>query len=574
MTGRVLEARYELDAVVGEGTFGRVYRGRDRRLDRIVAVKVIKPWWADDPGWAETFEREARLLARVSDPGIVQIFDVGQTDDELYYVAEFVDGENLASRLADGPLAPTEACDIAEQLCRALARAHSQRIVHRDIKPANVLLSGSGQVKLSDFGIARLAEGSTGGGTGAVLGTPRYMAPEQARGLKTTPASDVYSVGVVLYEMLTGAPPFQGASAIELALGHLHDAPASLPASTPRALARIVERALAKDPGRRYQDGRAMATALARARARAGGPAVSPRSNAHRPSLQTAPGPEPTLLAPKLTRRRNVNPSARRRSIALLGLVCLLLAAMILAAVLLAPPGRVRIPKLTGLSKAAALARVHRLPLRTAFRTKFDGAAPGTAIGQRPSPGMRVTDGSTVTVVLSAGPPPVEVPRVMGQSSSSAGAVLASLGLKAQLTSVPAPGVNPGTVTGQSPTAGRYLPAHSSVSLAVAETPQWRPLTSFAGTASGESVSFRIRGTQWRIVYRMSFVGTCTLIFFCDGPSAQVVRLPSGTTVDRFGISDGGTQTVVERSGPGLYRVRITPGSDSTRWSVAVGDYY
>src|SRR5881392_3874780 len=145
-TGSVLDGRYELHTVVGEGAFGRVYRGRDRRLDRVVAVKVIKPWWAEDPAWADKFEREARLLARVSDPGIVQIFDVGQTHEGLYYVAEFVDGESLASRLERDPLDPAEARGIAEQLCRALARAHAKRIVHRDIKPANVLITSAGQV--------------------------------------------------------------------------------------------------------------------------------------------------------------------------------------------------------------------------------------------------------------------------------------------------------------------------------------------------------------------------------------------------------------------------------------------
>src|SRR5438445_11046750 len=148
MTGCVLDGRYELHAVVGEGAFGCVYRGRDRRLDRIVAVKVIKPWWAEDPAWADAFEREARILARVSDPGIVQIFDVGQAREGLYYVAEFIDGESLAARIERGQPSPAEARKIAEQLCRALACAHEQRIVHRDIKPANVLISYSGDVKL------------------------------------------------------------------------------------------------------------------------------------------------------------------------------------------------------------------------------------------------------------------------------------------------------------------------------------------------------------------------------------------------------------------------------------------
>src|SRR5437763_11189370 len=202
LTGCVLNGRYELQAVVGDGAFGRVYRARDRRLDRLVAVKVIKPWWAEDPQFAETFEREARLLARLSDPGIVSIFDVGQAEEGLYYVTEFVDGESLASRLRRGPLSPAKACDIAEQLARALARAHAQRVVHRDVKPANVLISSQGQVELGDFGVARLAEGTSGMTRGTVVGTPRYMEHEQARGLRTTAATDVYVLGVVLFEMI------------------------------------------------------------------------------------------------------------------------------------------------------------------------------------------------------------------------------------------------------------------------------------------------------------------------------------------------------------------------------------
>jgi serine/threonine-protein kinase len=577
VTGSVLDGRYELHAVVGEGAFGRVYRGRDRRLDRVVAVKVIKPWWAEDPAWAQVFEREARLLARVSDPGIVQIFDVGQTREGLYYVAEFVDGESLAARLDHGTPTPVEARELAEQLCRALARAHEQRIVHRDIKPANVLISSAGDVKLGDFGVARLAEGSTGGTAGAVVGTPRYMAPEQARGSKTTPATDVYSVGVVLYEMLAGAPPFAGDSAIELALCHVQDPPPPLPASVPRELVRITMRALAKDPGERFQDAGAMASALARAGAPQAPPSrPEPRlwsgTNAPPPRNPSRPAADRTRVAPKLSPRRTVNPAARRRSVALLGFSFLLLGAMILAAVLLAGPTRVRVPKLEGISKAAVLSKVHRVHLRAAFTKRFDKSHVGLAIAQSPSPGARLAQGGAVQVVLSAGPPPVEVPRLVGQSASAARSVLASLGLSARINSVPAPGVQAGTVTDQAPNAGKYLRPHATVSLSAAETPQWRALTSFSGTGAGQSVPFRIRGTRWRIVYRMSFVGTCNLIFFCDGPSAEVVR--GGGSVDQFGMNDGGEQTEVIRAGAGVYQARVTPGSDTTRWSMTVEDYY
>ena len=266
LSGCALDDRYELRAILGEGAFGRVYEGFDRRLQRPVAVKVIKPWWADDPEWVATFERETRLLARVSNPGIVQIYDVGHASQGLYYVSELVDGESLASRLRRGPLLPWEACGVATQLCRALAGAHAQRIVHRDVKPANIMLSTDGRVKVGDFGVARLAEGSTDGTAASIVGTPRYMAPEQGRGHATTPATDVYSAGVVLYEMLSGAPPFTAVAVVELALLHLQEPPPPLSRRLPIALVTVVERALAKDPARRYADGAAMAEALLEAR--------------------------------------------------------------------------------------------------------------------------------------------------------------------------------------------------------------------------------------------------------------------------------------------------------------------
>jgi serine/threonine protein kinase len=182
LSGSALDERYELRTIIGEGAFGRVYEGFDRRLERPVAVKVIKPWWAEDPAWVATFQRETRLLARVSNPGIIQIYDVGHAEQGLYYVAELVDGESLSVRLRRGPLPAWGVCGVAAQICQALAGAHAQRIVHRDVKPANIMLSTDGRVKVGDFGVARLAEGSTDGTAASIVGTPRYMAPEQGRG--------------------------------------------------------------------------------------------------------------------------------------------------------------------------------------------------------------------------------------------------------------------------------------------------------------------------------------------------------------------------------------------------------
>ncbi len=587
LSGSLLDGRYELQAIVGEGTFGRVYQGLDRRLDRTVAVKLIKPWWAAyDPSWANAFEREARLLARMSDPRIVQIFDVGQAREGLYYVAEFVEGESLASRLRRGPLTPWDACDVAEQLCRGLGQAHVQRVVHRDIKPANVLLSTGGQVKLGDFGVARLAEESTDGSSSAMIaGTPRYMAPEHARGLPTTPASDTYSVGVVLYEMLAGAPPFAGTSAVDLALSHLHEVPAALPHGTPDELARVVRRALAKDPADRYQDGHAMAASLEHARKSTEGrqrtlPTIrfgtwGAARDASGPAPAEAPNHvDPTRRAPRMTPRRTFDPAERRRSIASFTAAFAVLAGLALGAILLASPARVRVPQLRGLTRAAITAKTRHLGLRPLFTSRYDSAQAGTAIGQTPQSGVRINDGSAVRVTLSNGLPPVELPRLVGQDSASATAILRSLGLSASLTAVPAPGMQPGIVTGQAPAAGRYVPSRASVALSVAETPTWRPLTSLVGTNSGQSVPFRIRGTQWRVVYRMAYVGTCTFIFFCDGPSAQIVRLSDGSKPADFGLNNGDNQTDVVRSGPGLYEIRITAGSDNASWSMEVEDYY
>ena len=668
LSGCALDDRYELHAVIGEGAFGRVYRGLDRRLARPVAVKVIKPWWTEDPEWAASFQREAQLLARVSDPGIVQIFDVGHAPEGLYYVSELVEGESLAGRLHRGPLGPWEACEIAVQLCRALAHAHDRGIIHRDVKPANILLSAQGRVKVGDFGVARLAEGSTDGAA-TIVGTPRYMAPEQGEGLPTTPATDVYSVGVVLYEMLTGAPPFSGDTAVELALRHLKDQPAPLPERLPPALVQITGRALAKDPARRYADGAEMAGALLdarrqlprqqrpsgeprarvtppRARAAASSSrrhaATPPRGDAPMaatgaigdatatatatatavlddapiaPGSATAPasplpasplpasplpasslpasplppspfpasplrastlppsrrGQDDTRAAPLMSPRRDVNPPARRRAAAALAVVVVLLVAMIAAAAILRPAQRTTVPSFAGASRATASALARRGHVRVVFSPRHSAARAGTVIAQRPDAGAHVSDGAIVRVTLSAGLAPVEVPLVVGQNEGEAGTELSKLGLAPVMRQVAAPGIAPGTVTRQLPAAGGSAAPHSTVVLSVAEIPQWRPLSSFTG---GRSVPFRILGDRWRVLYRMSYQGMCTFIFFCSGPNARVADLGNGSTVAAFGLNDGSNETRTFDSGPGLYQISVTPGGDDADWSVEVEDYY
>ncbi len=585
LCGALFDDRYELEAIVGEGSFGRVYRARDRRLGRAVAVKVIKPWWAEDPAWVRAFERETQLLASLSHPGIVAIFDVGAGAEGLFLVSELVTGGSLARRLADiGALPPAEARRIAGALCRALGCAHAGRIVHRDVKPENVLLAADGSVKVGDFGIARLAESTTEVPGGTIVGTPRYMAPEQARGGAVSPATDVYAAGVVLYEMLVGRTPFSGTSAVELALRHVSDPPPPLPPAVPDDLAAVVHRALAKAPADRFADGAAMADALdvpAPRRAVDPPPAEVPNDavlggGPDRPADERPPGiraAAPTRVGDPRSRRRNVNPAERRQRVALLLLVGLLIAGLVAAAALLAA-GHVRVPTLGGLRRGTATVRLRDAGLHAAFAARYSHGPTGTVVAQRPAARASVRSGSVVTVVLSAGPAPVAVPHVTGLPGSLAGARLAAVGLRSTLAAVPAPGAATGVVVAEAPVAGARLIPGRTVALQVAAPPQWRALTAVGGSGDGRSVPFRILGRHWRLSITMAYQGTCTFIFFCSGPSAQVVALPSGRPVDGFDLGTGTDQHRIETSGPGLYQVLVSAGSDTARWRITVDDRY
>jgi serine/threonine-protein kinase len=597
LAGRALDDRYELHAAIGEGGFGRVYRGVDRRLGRTVAVKVIKPWWAEDSAWVDRFQREAQLLARMSDPGIVQIFDIGHAEEGPYFVAELVDGESLSERLLRGPLPPADARAVAEQLCRALGSAHAQGVVHCDVKPANVMLALGGRVKVGDFGVARLAEGTSQALSATIAGTPRYMSPEQARGRHTTAATDVYSAGVVLYEMLAGRPPFERGSAVELGLCHLQDEPPPLPSHIPVALREIVARALAKDPADRYSDGVAMAAALHAADTApepvtVALPRRAPGGRAERAAAAVADPPTidltgatvavtgPTALLreppappspPQPPERRNHGSARRRRRIALL---LALLPCALLVFLLTRAGAKTTVPELRGLPAGGVRARAKRTHVHPAFSRRYAASPVGLAISQRPAAGTRVAEGSSVRVVLSAGPPPVRVPGVVGRSASSAESLLASAGLRYGVTLIAAPGSATGDVIHQSPGAASTVAHGSTVTISVAESPRWRALTAFSGVDDGRSVAFRIRGKQWRVTYSMSYQDTCLLIVTCFGPSAQARSLQSNSVFGGFDLGEGNSQTHTFNSGPGVFRVEVSGGQDSARWSMTVEDHY
>jgi serine/threonine-protein kinase len=258
--GIVVGNRYELTSRVAGGGMGEVWAARDQVLGRTVAVKLLRAQHADEPTFLHRFRTEARHAASLSHPGIASVYDYGEDDGAAYLVMELVPGEALSTRLQrEGALAPAVAVPLLQQSAAALQAAHSAGLVHRDVKPANLLITPDDHVKITDFGIARLGDDAGITRTGEVMGTAQYLSPEQALGQSATPASDVYSLGVVAYEMLAGRRPFDADTSVAIAMAHVQRAPEPLPAAVPPAIAAVVLQALSKDPAQRHLPPRPLA---------------------------------------------------------------------------------------------------------------------------------------------------------------------------------------------------------------------------------------------------------------------------------------------------------------------------
>ena len=263
----MLSERYRLDDRLGRGAMGDVWRANDLLLGRTVAVKALLPALIADPGFSARFFAEARIMAALHHPGIVNVYDYGQSQlapDEVvvYLVMEYVEGEPLSARMEmKGRLGVAETLSMVSQVASALQAAHDADIVHRDVKPSNLLVTSDGTIRLADFGVARSVESAALTATNAVLGTARYMAPEQALGRSATSAADIYALGAVAYHCLAGVPPFQGETPIEVALHHVQDEPPPLPEGISPQVRQLVSRAMAKDPGQRFPNAAAFAHA-------------------------------------------------------------------------------------------------------------------------------------------------------------------------------------------------------------------------------------------------------------------------------------------------------------------------
>jgi eukaryotic-like serine/threonine-protein kinase len=332
----VFGGRYQLDTRIAAGGMGEVWRASDVVLGRQIAVKVLRSDVAERPGFLDRFRREARNLAMLSHPAIATLFDYGEHEGSPYLVMELVTGENLASRLhRDGPMPVNDVVDVVRRVAEGLAVAHEAGMVHRDIKPANLMITERGHVKITDFGISRLADSPTLTAATDVMGTPQYMSPEQISGQPTSPASDVYSLAVVAFEMLTGQPPFVADSPVAVALAQLHDLPPPLPTNVPDWFATLIGSSLAKTAVDRPADGHELVVALDRTQLTVPddiAPLFSPTAPMSPADIVRSPG---LLAASDL-----IGPLRRHRTkrLASVGLAAVAIAALV-TAMLVARPG-------------------------------------------------------------------------------------------------------------------------------------------------------------------------------------------------------------------------------------------
>jgi serine/threonine-protein kinase len=507
----LFDGRYRIQRKLGAGGMADVYLAEDQELGRRVAIKILNGRHANDDQFIERFRREAKNAAALNHPSIVSIYDRGEAEDTYYIAMEFLDGRTLKELIVGRGAAPINvAIEYGRQILSALRFAHRHGIVHRDIKPHNVLVDAEGRVKVTDFGIAR-AGTSQMTETGSIVGTAQYLSPEQARGGEVDPRSDLYSLGVVLYELLTGKTPFDGETPVEIAMKHLSNAPkppSKLRPEVPPELDKVVLRALAKNPDERYQSADEMEADLERV---ARGAPVSAATAATQilpaaPPVATDPTSATMIAPPPTTRARDVPPPpvveeeeyAERGGPERPLWPWLLAAAFVIAAAIAGffvwhelSGSTVKEPVNNYVNEKQAQAErqiraAHLVPsVKKAPNEKFKN---GIVYDQDPAAGSKVDKGGTVTIFVSTGPPKVNVPAVKGKTWSDAQQELTDAGFKPEEHFVPG-GKTRGIVSATDPPAGTAAPKGSTVRVNVYSGPAPAIVPSVVGLSLADAIA-------------------------------------------------------------------------------------
>jgi serine/threonine-protein kinase len=500
----LFDGRYRIERKLGAGGMADVYLAEDQELGRRVAIKILNGRHANDDQFIERFRREAKNAAALNHPNIVSIYDRGNAEDTYYIAMEFLDGRTLKELIVSRGAAPVNvAIEYARQILSALRFAHRHGIVHRDIKPHNVLVDGEGRVKVTDFGIAR-AGTSQMTETGSIVGTAQYLSPEQARGGEVDPRSDLYSLGVVLYELLTGKTPFEGDTPVEIAMKHLSNAPeppSKLRPDIPRELDMVVLRALAKNPDDRYQSADEMEADLERV---ARGARISATTSdtatqvLRRPAaaaaaasataatmIATPPSAAAADVPPTVVEEEEMYEEGGERPlwpwlVAAGFVIAAIIAGFFVYQELSGSKATVPVNNYVNETQKNAEQQIRAAGLQPAVNKGPNEKVPqGKVFKQDPSAGSKVDKGGTVTIWVSTGPPKVTVPTVKGQKWPDAQQTLRNAGLKPVEHIVP--GDTKDQVTATDPAAGERVPKGSTVRVNVMSGPATATVPSVVG---------------------------------------------------------------------------------------------
>lgn len=544
----VFKDRYEVHRRIGRGGMADVYLARDSVLDRPVAIKVLFTEFANDPSFVERFRREAQSAANLNHPNIVSVFDWGEEGDSYFIVMEYIDGRSLSEILGtEGPLHPVRAAEVATDVAAALGFAHRNGMVHRDIKPGNVMISGNGQVKVTDFGIARAFAGGTDSEltqAGTVMGTATYFSPEQAQGLRVDPRSDLYSLGVMLYEMVVGRPPFAGENPVAIAYQHVQTPPTpptQLVAAVPPPLEAIILKLLAKEPAQRYPDAESLRADLRRfIEGQPVGAAAAPATAAMAPVGPPPPGPPDEDEFEETPRRTGI-------FIFFLVLLLALIGGLLwyIAGVLRDDADEVQqvtIPTCAGQNETILAGNLQQIGLQVETTTEASQEVEaGQVIRCDPAEATDVDEGSTVELVVSAGPEPIAVPNVVGQTEAEARATLEGAGFEVNVEQREPDDENTpeGQVFEQRPAAEEQLTRGETVTIVVALASDVT-VPSVAGQSQSQAgATLQEAGCS---------VGNATQQPSDSVPAGSAINTdpPSGTTLP----ADACTVTLIISSGP------------------------
>ncbi len=599
MVGRVFNDRYQITELIGVGGMAEVYKALDRVLGRTVAVKVMLPQYASDQDFRQRFRQEAASAANLSSPFIVNVYDWGQDNGTYFIVMEFVRGVDLKTAIKErGPINQRKVAEIGAQVCQALSVAHGQDIIHRDIKPQNIMMQPDGNIKVMDFGIAR-AKNSLKSKTASVLGTAHYISPEQAQGKELSATSDIYSLGIVLYEAVTGKLPFDGPDSVSVATKQVNELPVpphEIKPDIDPALEAIIMQAMEKDPSRRFLTANDMKQALNNyltgrtsnignepTRNMAGyaaGPAMAqgdqtevmpPQGQGNGNSNRTGQGRTIKTESPKQARRRE----KKRKALIALGVIAAILAVIGIAYAITHTPRTGEIPDVTGQSVQQATTTLEAAGYTVGTQTQVfsDNIGSGSVVSTDPPAGTQADSGTRVNLNVSKGREQIEVPDLSGMTEDQARSALTRLGLTPNAgNTVASDTVDEGRVASQDPASGTRVDPGATVTYSLSSGPDEVTIPDVTGQSRSSATStLQAAGFTVQIGQTVSSQSVSAGNVVSQSPAGGT-RARSGSTIT-LTISSGPSQVQVPNV-VGMTQSSATSSLENAGFRVSVTTDY